>query len=51
MLRKNEVDFTCENCNRQLTSISGRTRYDALNFIKRELERRIRTGEYKINEN
>lgn len=44
---ENKVDFTCENCDIKLASIPGSTRYDALNFIKRELERRIRTGEYK----
>ncbi len=43
-----KTDFICENCNSQLvTTIHGGNKKYAINAIKREIERRIRTEEYK----
>lgn len=43
-----KTDFICENCNSQLvTTIHGGNKKYAINAIKREIERRIRTNEYK----
>ena len=45
-----KTDFICQNCESQLvTSIHGGNKNYAINAVKREIERRIRTNEYKIN--
>ena len=45
-----KTDFICENCNSQIiTSIHGGNKKYAINAVKREIERRIRTNEYKMN--
>ena len=44
-----KTDFICENCKSQIvTSIHGGNKKYAINAIKREIQRRIRTEEYKI---
>mgnify|MGYP003516700603 CR=1 FL=1 len=48
--RFTEIDeeFICENCNSQIVStIHGGNKNYAINAVKREIERRIRTEEYK----
>ena len=43
-----KTDFICENCNSKLvTSIHGGNKKYAINAVKREIQRRIRTEEYK----
>ncbi len=43
-----KTDFICENCKSQIiTSIHGGNKIYAFNAVKREIERRIRTEEYK----
>lgn len=45
-----KTDFICESCTSQLiTSIHGGNKTYAFNLIKREIERRIRINEYKVN--
>lgn len=45
-----KTDFICENCGHSLiTSISGGNKDYATGAVKREIDRRIRTGEYKKN--
>jgi Zn finger protein HypA/HybF involved in hydrogenase expression len=45
-----KTDFICESCKSKLiTSIHGGNKTYAFSAIKREIERRIRTEEYKIN--
>lgn len=47
-----KTDFICENCKSQIvTSIYGGNKRYAFNSIKREIERRIRTNEYKVEIN
>lgn len=49
-----KTDFICEKCNSQIvTSIHGGNKKYAINAVKREIQRRIRTQEYKttINKN
>lgn len=43
----NETDFICENCNRKVTSINGGNKGFAIGAVKREIDRRVRTDEYK----
>ncbi len=44
-----KTDFICEKCDSQIiTSIHGGNKKYAANTIKREIQRRIRTQEYKI---
>jgi len=41
--------FICENCSRQIkASIEGGNKRYAIGVIEREVHRRIRTGQYKI---
>ncbi|MBI9092715.1 MAG: hypothetical protein JEZ12_26160 [Desulfobacterium sp.] len=43
------TDFICENCsNRVVASIRGGDKDYATGAVKREIDRRIRTGEYKM---
>ena len=43
-----KTDFICQNCDSQIiTSIHGGNKNYALSAVKREIERRIRTNEYK----
>ena len=43
-----KTDFICENCGRStVATISGGNKDYALGAVKREIDRRIRTGEYK----
>lgn len=43
-----KTDFICENCNHSvITSISGGNKSYAVGAIEREIDRRIRTNEYK----
>ena len=43
-----KTDFICQNCESKLvTSIHGGNKNYAINAVKREIERRIRTNEYK----
>ena len=43
-----KTDFICQNCDSQLVaSIHGGNKNYALSAVKREIERRIRTNEYK----
>lgn len=43
-----KTDFICQNCKSHLiTSIHGGNKNYAVNAVKREIERRIRTNEYK----
>lgn len=43
-----KTDFICETCNSQIIStIHGGNKNYAINLVKREIERRIRTEEYK----
>ena len=43
-----KTDFICENCNSNIvTTIHGGNKNYAINAVKREIERRIRTDEYK----
>lgn len=43
-----KTDFICENCKSQIvTSIYGGNKKYAINAVKREIQRRIRTEEYK----
>ena len=45
-----KTDFICESCKSQLiTSIHGGNKNYAFNAVKREIERRIRINEYKLN--
>ena len=45
-----KTDFICESCTSQLiTSIHGGNKNYAFNAVKREIERRIRINEYKLN--
>jgi hypothetical protein len=45
-----KTDFICENCKSQIvTSIHGGNKKYAFSAVKREIERRIRTDEYKSN--
>lgn len=45
-----KTDFICENCNSSIvTTIHGGNKNYAINAVKREIERRIRTNEYKKN--
>jgi hypothetical protein len=44
-----KTDFICEKCDSQIiTSIHGGNKKYAINTVKREIQRRIRTQEYKI---
>ncbi|MCT7911387.1 hypothetical protein N5912_06075 [Arcobacter lacus] len=44
-----KTDFICEKCDSQIiTSIHGGNKKHAINTVKREIQRRIRTQEYKI---
>ena len=44
----NKTDFICENCGHSVvTSITGGNKDYAISAIRREIERRVRTGEYK----
>lgn len=44
----NKTDFLCENCNhRIITTINGGAMNYAISAVEREIDRRIRTGEYK----
>lgn len=46
---KNNTLFICENCNNKIVSdIDGGNKSYALGFVRREIDRRIRTGEYKV---
>lgn len=42
-----KTDFTCENCNSVVSSISGGNKNYATGAAEREIHRRIRTNEYK----
>ena len=42
-----ETHFLCENCHSTVTSFKGRNKDYALGAVKREIDRRIRTGEYQ----
>jgi len=42
-----KADFLCENCNSIITTIISGDKDYALGVIEREIERRVRTGEYK----
>jgi len=45
-----KTDFICENCKSQIiTSIHGGNNTYAINAVKREIQRRIRTNEYKTS--
>ena len=46
-----KTHFLCENCHSTVTSFKGRNKDYALGAVKREIERRIRTGEYRRNLN
>ena len=40
--------FLCENCSHSVvTTLRGKDKYSALRVVEREIDRRIRTGEYK----
>ncbi len=44
----NKTDFICENCNHNIiSSITGGNKDYATGLITREIERRVRTGEYQ----
>lgn len=44
----NKTDFICENCNRRVVaSINGGDKNYATGAVRREISRRVRTGEYK----
>lgn len=44
-----KTDFICENCKSKIiTSIYGGNKKYAINAVKREIQRKIRTEEYKI---
>lgn len=44
-----KTDFICENCNSEIiATIPGENKNYALALVKREIERKIRTKEYKI---
>lgn len=44
----NKTDFICENCSHSvIASITGGDKDYATSAIRREIERRVRTGEYK----
>ena len=46
----NKTDFICENCGHSVVaSITGGNKDYATGAIRREIERRVRTGEYKKN--
>ena len=46
----NKTDFICENCGHSVVaSITGGNKDYAPGAIRREIERRVRTGEYKKN--
>ena len=43
-----ETHFLCENCRHSvITTLRGRDKYFVLGVVEREIDRRIRTGEYK----
>jgi len=43
-----QTSFICENCShRVITSINGGNKSYAIGAVEREIERRVRTGEYK----
>ena len=42
-----KTDFVCENCNTIIATIKGGNKEYALGAIEREIDRRVRTGEYK----
>ncbi len=42
-----KTDFVCENCNTIVAAIKGGDKGYALGAIEREIDRRVRTGEYK----
>lgn len=45
-----KTEFICENCNSQIVStIHGGNKNYAINAVKREIERRVRTQEYKTS--
>lgn len=45
-----KTEFICENCNSQIIStIHGGNKNYAINAVKREIERRVRTQEYKTS--
>lgn len=48
-LTEPKTDFICENCRggTKVSSIKGGSKYYAVGVIEREIQRRIRTGEYK----
>ena len=47
---ESEVHFICENCrNAVRAKIAGTDRHDALAVVKREIIRRVKTGEYRKN--
>lgn len=41
-----KTDFLCENCNSVIATIKGGDKEYALGAIEREIDRRVRTGEY-----
>ena len=45
-----KTDFICENCNSKIVStIHGGNKNYAINAVKREIERKIRTQEFKTS--
>jgi hypothetical protein len=45
-----KTEFICENCNSQIVAtIRGGNKNYAINAVKREIERRVRTEEYKTS--
>jgi hypothetical protein len=45
-----KTEFICENCNSQIVAtIRGGNKNYAINAVKREIERRVRTQEYKTS--
>lgn len=50
-LEESNVRFICEHCNYAVKAmIPGRRKHYALDVVKRAIDRKIRTGEYKKNE-
>ena len=47
LLGLQEIKFMCENCNRVVTSIPGSNPNYVIDMVKREIHRRIRTGDFK----
>ncbi|WP_419767493.1 hypothetical protein [Arcobacter sp.] len=45
-----KTEFICENCDKIITSIKGGNKNYAVSAVEREIERRIRTNEYKTNQ-